>query len=36
MFLDQESGLGALELHDLDSEDVKKLQGYNFDYLRPQ
>ena len=34
MFLDQESGLGALELHDLDSEDVKKLQGYNFDYLR--
>jgi hypothetical protein len=34
VFVNYEDPLGALELHSLTSDDVKRLEGYNFDYLR--
>ena len=34
LFLDFETGLGRLDLHDLKTGSSKTIQGYNFDYLR--
>jgi hypothetical protein len=34
VFVNFKDPLGALELHSLTSDDVKRLEGYNFDYLR--
>lgn len=34
VFVNFNDPLGALELHNLENSDVKRLEGYNFDYIR--
>ena len=34
VFVNYKDTLGAMEIHSLDTAEVKRLEGYNFDYLR--
>jgi hypothetical protein len=36
LFIDHETGLGRLDLHNLTDDTVKTIEGYNFDFLRHQ
>jgi len=36
LFVDYQTGLGRLDLHNLNDDSTKTVQGYNFDYLRNQ
>lgn len=36
LFIDHQTGLGRLDLHSLEDDTVKTIEGYNFDFLRHQ